>query len=942
MKKFAKLLLKIVAGFIIFIFLLLLIVPVLFKKQIKEQVVKVANENIEASFAFEDFGVSLIRHFPNFSFSLKDVSIVGIGSFEGDTLAGFKSFSLVFDLSSLLGKEGYNVRSIIIDSPVANAIVLADGSANWDIMKESAEVEEQPADTVEESAAPAIKLRLQKFEVRNANISYNDYQSGMMAGFDDLDMRLSGNMSAAQSDLLLAVDITGLNYSGDGIKYVNDASLSGRFDVIADLENNRFELGRNSISLNEIVLSLTGSVAMSDESIETNLSFATGETKFKEVLSLVPAFYMKGYENLKTDGTFGFSGTANGIYNSADSIYPDISIDFYVKNGVINYPDLPEKITDININFKADVEGANPDRSVFNLEKFHFSLAGNPFDFNFRLMTPLSDPDFSGSAKGRIDLGSLASAVPVENLKMSGIIDMALSFAGRYSMVEEERYEDFKADGNLNLSDIAVAMDGIPPVSVSSGSFLFSPRFLALNGLSIDIAGSDIYMAGRIDNYIAWALKGETIVGMMTLNSRLIDAGKIMSFMPADTMVVEEVEEEIPLPDIRVPANIDFRFSASIVDFVYPPLSASNLQGNIIVRDGTVRIEDTGFETLGGAIELTALFDTRDSLNPVVKGSFSASDIGIKPAFDSFNTVKKLAPVAEGMEGDVSVMFEFSSSLGKGMMPITDSIAGKGKFTSDEITLVSSPVFEKFQTLFKLDDSFTNSFRDVDVEFRVEDGRVHIKPFDTKMGVIKMNIGGSHGLDQSLSYVVKSEMPSKYLPESLKSVINSLSAQAALLGLKYEQPENIKVNLAIGGTVKDPMIMPTLGGLGDGTGGVKESAKEAAKEAVEKVVDETKEKVSDALSKEAEKIIADAEVKADQVRSEAARAAQAIRDEAEKNAAKLTDEAASKGALAKIAADRAAAALRKEADKKALLLVEEADKKATLIIDEAKKKAEGL
>ncbi|TFH38931.1 MAG: AsmA family protein [Bacteroidia bacterium] len=935
MKKTLKILIKLVAGLVLLILLLLLVTPVLFKKQIKEQVIKVANENIEAQFSFNDFGVSFFKHFPNFSFTLKEVYVVGIESFEEDTIAGFNSFSLVFDLSSLIGKKGYSVRSVIVNRPVIKAVVLADGSASWDIMKSSGD--ETPEDE-SETAPSSMKVKLRNFEIRDGVIWYNDYQSLMSAGFNNYNLKLSGNMSSAQSDILLSVDITGFNFTSDGIDYVKGASLSGRFDVGADLENNLFTLGENSISLNEILFSLSGVVAMQGESIETDLSFHTGETGFKELLSMVPAFYMKGYESLRADGTFGFSGTAKGIYNSSDSIYPDVDLELYVKDGVISYPDLPEKISDISVVFKASVAGSNPDESLFNLEKFHFSMAGNPFDLNFMLRTPISDPDMLGNARGKINLGSVSSAIPVEEMELSGIIDMGLAFNGRYSLIEDNRYDEFVANGSVTLSDISIAMDKMPPVSVSAAKFIFSPRFIALNGLSMDIAGSDIFLAGRIENYIAYVMKGETISGSMTLNSELIDAGKIMSFIPSDTI---PNAEEVPLADIRVPGNIDFKFSSSIVKFLYPPLSASNIEANIIVRDGTIKIENAGLETLGGSVNLTALYDTRDSLNPIVKGSVKGSGIGIKPAFETFNTVQKLVPVAEGMSGDISVLFEFSSSLGKGMIPVTDSITGKGSIESEAIELISSPVYERFSTLFKLDESFSNQFKDVSVEFRVENGRVYIKPFNTKMGVVKMNIGGDHGLDQSLNYVVKTEMPTRYLPESMKTLMNSMAAQAALLGINYKQPETIKVNLAIGGTVKQPVILPALAGMGEGSSAAT-TLKENARQAVESVVDETKERASAELEKQAARIIAEAGEKADLVRSKAADAAQLIRDEAEKNAQKLINEAETKNAVARLAASKGADMLRREADKKASQLIEEADKQATAIVEEAKKRAAEL
>ena len=132
---------------------------------------------------------------------------------------------------------------------------------------------------------------------------------------------------------------------------------------------------------------------MPDEDIETDLTFYTEETSFKTLLSLIPAVYMSDYSGLNTSGDFSLTGSARGIYSDADSTMPDITVDLKVNNGLISYPDLPEQIKNINIRSDIFVDGKEIDRTTVNVEKFHMEIASNPFDMNFSLKTPVSDPD---------------------------------------------------------------------------------------------------------------------------------------------------------------------------------------------------------------------------------------------------------------------------------------------------------------------------------------------------------------------------------------------------------------------------------------------------------------------------------------------------------------------------------------------------------------------
>ena len=162
---------------------------------------------------------------------------------------------------------------------------------------------------------------------------------------------------------------------------------------------------------------------------------------------------------------------------------------------------------------------------------------------------------------------------------------------------------------------------------------------------------------------------------------------------------------------------------------------------------------------LGGTISMNADYDTRDSLKPSMKADFNIQNIGVKDAFTTFNTIKKLAPAAEGVDGKVNVNLAYQSLLGSDMMPLIATMEGSGKLQSNEITLVKSAAYDKMKEVLKLSEKYTNTFKNLNLSFSISDGRVYVSPFDTKVGNIKMNISGDQGLDQTMNYLVKTEIP---------------------------------------------------------------------------------------------------------------------------------------------------------------------------------------
>ena len=177
MKKATGLIVKIFLGIVLFILIALFAIPVLFKNQIKVKVENVINQSVNATVKFEDYKLGFFRNFPNLSFSLNNVSVVGVAMFQNDTLAAFQSCDLVFNLASLFKKTGYEIKSVIIDRAVVNAIVKKEGAVNWDVMKDTTTT----TPMVPEAQPSSMKILLKKVSVLNSSISYVDESAAMKA-----------------------------------------------------------------------------------------------------------------------------------------------------------------------------------------------------------------------------------------------------------------------------------------------------------------------------------------------------------------------------------------------------------------------------------------------------------------------------------------------------------------------------------------------------------------------------------------------------------------------------------------------------------------------------------------------------------------------------------------------------------------------------------------
>ena len=120
-----------------------------------------------------------------------------------------------------------------------------------------------------------------------------------------------------------------------------------------------------------------------------------------------------------------------------------------------------------------------------------------------------------------------------------------------------------------------------------------------------------------------------------------------------------------------------------LIKFKYNNINVSNVTGHIIVKDGILSLRDTGMDLLGGKVAMNADYDTRDTLKPFVKADLNILDLGIKDAFNTFNTIQMLAPTAKGIDGKFALCSNYSSLLGNDFMPRISTITGGGKLQSE-------------------------------------------------------------------------------------------------------------------------------------------------------------------------------------------------------------------------------------------------------------------
>jgi hypothetical protein len=782
----------------------------------------------------------------------------------------------------------------------------------------------------------AMVIKLKKFEVRDGRIYYKDFEGNMSASLEGFNFLLSGDMSEDFTDLNITSTTSSFGFIMDGMKYINNARLDCNSLIKADLVKFIFTFGKTDMKLNDLTMGMEGTFGMpNDTDMDFDIRFFSRETAFKTLLSMVPAIYSKDFAGLKTSGTLSLEGTVKGVMN--DTQMPKVDIALLVKDGYFAYPDLPKSVENVNIDVKIFYDGVVEDNTKVDVNKFHLEVAGNPFDMQLHIITPMSDMQMNGLFKGRIDLSSLSDVVPMDDAMMSGTINADINFMGKMSDIDNENYDAFKAEGLLEVMNVKVSGKDLPmPVTIEKTNMYFSPQFVNLTAFDAKLGNSDIHMNGKLENFIPYVFKNETIKGSLNFSSDYLDLNELM----ADTTSDEEAvtADTSVLTVVEVPKNIDFVMQTDLKKVLYDNLSIDNILGKLIVKDGKVMMEKLSMNMLEGSMLISGEYNTQDMKTPMVDLNMSIKNIDIPSSYIAFNTVQKLAPIAENMRGKISTDLIFTSNIDSAMSPVYNSIVGYGLLVTKEVQITNSETFAKIAGVLKNDKFKDVIIQDINASFEIKNGRVFVKPFDTKLGPAKANIGGDQGLDQTMNYVMALAIPRNEFGGGANDVYQGLLSQASSKGINIKASDDVNVQLKITGTFSDPKIgLDVKESMAKSKAEVKDAVQAKVKEEVAKVKEEVKAKAG----AEIDKIMKDAEKQAENVRTTAKEAGDKLVKEAKIQGDNLVKQAGS-NPVKKLAAQKTSAELVKKANKNAETLNKEADIKANAILEEARKKADIL
>ncbi|WP_315815968.1 AsmA-like C-terminal region-containing protein [Paraflavitalea speifideaquila] len=187
-------------------------------------------------------------------------------------------------------------------------------------------------------------------------------------------------------------------------------------------------------------------------------------------------------------------------------------------------------------------------------------------------------------------------------------------------------------------------------------------------------------------------------------------------------------------------------------------------------------------------------------------------------------------PIGKFIAGKLTSKMTMKGKLGEDMMPDMTTLTGDGTLFLLEGFLAKFQPLEKLASTLNINELQSFSVKDIKNYFEFANGKVLVKPFNVKVKDMDMEVGGMHGLDQSLDYVLNLKVPRAKLGEKANAFVNNLASQATSKGVPVKLSDVINMKVNIGGNITSPTIKTDLKDAG---GSLAQDMKDQANQFVE-------------------------------------------------------------------------------------------------------------
>ncbi|WP_422653658.1 AsmA family protein, partial [Flavobacterium sp.] len=420
---------------------LMFITPLIFSDKIKEQVKKTANERLNGDLNYSEGTLSFFKHFPSLTLTLTDFKLNGSAPFQNEKLITADDVAFGINLSSLIFGKTIKIDQIFLSHSLINIKVNKKGEANYNVY--IAEKETAPKEESETG------IKLEEIEITDSKLIYDDQSTNVHVDAFGINYLGNGDLSQAIFALHSKAKIEKLNVIYENEPYLMNKKVDG--DLITKINTNSlsFVFEQNDLLINKLLVDFTGKFDFLKDGYNMDFRIKSNKSNLHELFTAFPPKYITWLKDAELKGNVDLLFTLKGKYIASQNIAPDLSLNFKLKDGFVNYKKSAFPVSNLNMDIATKVPSLNPEVLQLDAKNVSLNIGKNYLKTQLK-MNGMTTPDIDLALNSQIDLEKLNRALGVSDIELKGMLVSDLKAKGKYD--QKQRLFP-NANGTLNLKN---------------------------------------------------------------------------------------------------------------------------------------------------------------------------------------------------------------------------------------------------------------------------------------------------------------------------------------------------------------------------------------------------------------------------------------------------------------------------------------------------------
>jgi hypothetical protein len=801
MPKWIKISLKVLAGVILLV-ILLIIGSLLYVTYNKARVLKMVsnelNQKLDGEITIGDMKPQFFKNFPDVSLELKNVTIRDRQfAKHKHTLLDAREFYVSLNaLSMIRGKA--SIERVDIDDATADLYTDSTGYSNLSVFRKS---KHKPKVASGKSVPPELQL----FSFQRLELKVNDEAKKKLFNFqvNNVNGRMESSDSSWNANFHLDVLAKSMSFKTSNGSFIKNKTVSGDFDASGDddgkitLQSDELNIGPNQFKLDAVF-------GANKRPADFKIHLECNEITWRQASELVAANIKRKLDRYNISQPVAVTARIEGSFAGGN---PFIYVTAKIRDSRISTPVLVFDHCSLDGVFNNNFEngkGFTDDNSVIRFTRFNGSYAHLPFTIDTGSIINLNEPIATGDFRADFPVTGLNELVGNKVAHFTkGRAGIYLHYSG--DIVNYELNKPM-VEGVINIKN--ADMTYVPEKLKLVNSFVslhITKNDLLLRNVRMQSGRSIITLNGRVKNFMSlYYTAPEKMLLILDVKGNQLYLGEFLGLLAGApktaTNVKQTANSSSAIDQLSNALNKGgLAMHVEVANLHYYNFLATDIHADLLTSEDAVIIKDAGLKNSGGFLRMSGVIQKGSNLNKVSLNT-TISHVNVNEFFKAFNNFGLSDFTADNLRGFLSAKTQITAGITDDGKLVKNSINGTLDVNLQQGELLNfKPIYSVAKFAFPRRDLKNIRLGELNAHFDVNGDVFKVYPVKLSSSAINMDVSGIYGIskgtDLAIDVPLRNPKKDSMITDSAKLAKKRYKGIVLHLHAKADSTGKIKIGL---------------------------------------------------------------------------------------------------------------------------------------------------